>query len=76
MHDVNDAPETVAVDEERYMALPWCGEHHQSQARPTEGPVAYGKVRFINVIEFKDQGGGRRGPRGGRGKTVRLERKR
>ena len=72
-HDVNDAPETVAVDWERYMAPPWCGEHHQSQARPTKGHVAHSNVRFIIVIEFKDRG---EGQRGGRGKRVRLKRKR
>ena len=55
-HDVNDAPEMVAVDEERYMAPPWCGEHHQSQARPTKGHVANSNVRFIIVIEFEDRG--------------------
>ena len=55
-HDVNDAPETVAVDEERYMAPPWCGEHHQSQARPTKGHVAPSNMPFINVIELKYRG--------------------
>ena len=55
-HDVNDAPEMVAVDEERYMAPPWCGEHHQSQARPTKGHVAPSNMPFINVIKSKDRG--------------------
>ena len=55
-HDVKDASETVAVDEERYMAPPWCGEHHQSQARPTKGHVAPSNMPFINVIELKDRG--------------------
>ena len=55
-HDVNDAPEMVAVDEERCMAPPWCGEHHQSQARPTKGHVAPSNVRFIIVIKLKDRG--------------------
>ena len=55
-HDVNDAPETVAVDEERTMAPPWCGEHHQSQARPTKGHVAPSNMPFINTIKFKDRG--------------------
>ena len=54
-HDVNDAPEMVPVDEERNMAPPWCGEHHQSQARPTKGHVAHSNVRFINIIELKDR---------------------
>ena len=52
-HDVNDAPETVAVDEERYMAPPWRGEHHQSHARSTNGQIEYSNVWFINVIEAK-----------------------
>ena len=73
-HDVNDAPEMVAVDESRYMAPPWCGEHHQSQARPTKGHVAPSNVRIINTIELKDRG--ERGQRGGRGKRVRLKRNR
>ena len=72
-HDVNDAPEMVAVDEERDMAPPWCGEHHQSQARPTKGHVAPSNMPFINTIKLKDRG---RGQRGGRGKRVRLKRKR
>ena len=55
-HDVNDAPETVVVDPERYMAPPWCGEHHQSQARPTKGHVAPSNVRIINIIKSKDRG--------------------
>ena len=56
-HDVNDAPETVAVDDERrHMAPPWCGEHHQSQARPTKGHVAPSNMPFINVIKLKDRG--------------------
>ena len=79
MHDVNDAPEMVAVDASINMAPPWCGEHHQSQARPTKGHVAHSNVRFIDVIELKDPGGRgwrRRGQRGGRGKRVRLKRKR
>ena len=54
-HDVNDASETVAVEEERNMAPPWRGEHHQSQARPTKGHVEYSNVWFINVIEAKDR---------------------
>ena len=54
-HDVNDAPEMVAVDETRTMAPPWCGEHHQSQARPTKGHVAPSNVRIINAIELKDR---------------------
>ena len=73
-HDVNDAPEMVAVDEERYMAPPWCGEYHQSQARPTKGHVAPSNMRFINVIESKDPGGEGRGE--GEEKRVRLKRKR
>ena len=73
-HDVKDAPEMVAVDEERYMAPPWRGEHHQSQARPTKGHVAPSNVRFIIVIELKDRG--EREQRGGRGKRVRLKRNR
>ena len=52
---MNDAPEMVAVDEERYMAPPWRGEHHQSQARPTKGHVAPSNMPFINVIELKDR---------------------
>ena len=72
-HDVNDAPETVAVDEERYMAPPWCGKHHQSQARPTKGHVTQSIV-----IEFKGQGGrgAERAEERERGKRVRLKRKR
>ena len=74
-HDVNDAPETVAVDDEsRTMAPPWCGEHHQSQARPTKGHVAPSNVRIINTIELKDRG--EREQRGGRVKRVRLKRNR
>ena len=38
------------------MAPPWCGEHHQSQARPTKGHVAPSNMRFINVIKLKDRG--------------------
>ena len=57
-HNVNDAPEMVAVDCSTVMAPPWCGEHHQSQARPTKGHVAPSNMPFINVIEFKDPGGG------------------
>ena len=56
VHDVNDAPEMVAVDEERYMAPPWCGEHHQSQARPTKGHVARTNMPFIDTIKLKDRG--------------------
>ena len=54
-HDVNDVPEMVAVDEERYMAPPWCGEHTRSQARPTKGHVAHSNVWFINIIRLKDR---------------------
>ena len=57
LHDVNDAPEMVAVDEDLMdMAPPWRGEHHQSQARPTEGHVAPSNMRFINTIKLKDRG--------------------
>ena len=58
-HDVNDAPEMVAVDDEtRYMAPPWCGEHHQSQARPTKGHVAPSNVRIINTDHRVERPGG------------------
>ena len=59
-HDVNDAPEMVAVESPMYMAPPWCGEHHQIQARPTKGHVAHSNVRFINIIKFKDRGEAKR----------------
>ena len=45
----------VAVDEERYMAPPWRGEHHQSQERPTKGHVAPSNMRFIDTIKLKDK---------------------
>ena len=72
-HDVNDAPEMVAVDEERYMAPPWCSEHHQSQARPTKGHVAHSNVRFINVIELKDRGEGAEGREREKGQAQKEE---
>ena len=73
-HDVNDAPEMVAVDEERYMAPPWCGEHHQSQARPTKGHVAPSNVNLIIGIGLKDRE--KRAEGKGEEKRVRLKGKR
>ena len=55
-HDVNDTPEMVAVESSMFMAPPWCGEHHQSQARPTKGHVTPSNMRFINTIKLKDRG--------------------